>query len=40
MCKNHGDTLLLALWKTQIDAMFKMQMGDSIEMLDDSRWWR
>ena len=28
--------VLLALGKAQVDALFKMQMDDSVEMLDDS----
>ena len=36
MSQNDGDKLLLALGKKQIDALFKMQMDDSVEMLDDS----
>ena len=36
MRENDRKTVLLALGKTQIDRLFKMQMDDSVEMLDDS----
>ena len=41
MRENDPKTMLLVLGKKQVDALFKMQMDDSVEMLDDScRWWR
>ena len=38
MCQNDVRALLLAIGKAQIDAMFKMQMGDSAVTLDDSEF--
>ena len=36
MCQNDGRALLLTLGKSQIDALFKRQLGDS--MTDDSEF--
>ena len=36
MCQNDGGALLLTLGKSQIDALFKRQLGDS--MTDDSEF--
>ena len=36
MRENDPKTMLLVLGKAQVDALFKIQMDDSVEMLDDS----
>ena len=36
MRENAPKAMLLVLGKKQVDALFKMQMDDSVEMLDDS----
>ena len=38
MSQNDGNILLLALGKSQIEALFKMQMGDSSVTVDDSEF--
>ncbi len=38
MCEHDGKALLFALGRTQIDALFERQMGDSALTLDDSEF--